>query len=319
MPFPAPASTFPTKDEMADYLETYAARFELPVRTGARVSRVSRDGGGYLVETGDRRFEAEHVVVAMANYQRPRVPPFASELDPDVVQLHSSEYRNPAQLRDGGVLIVGAGNSGAEIAKELSGTHRTWLSGRSTGEVPFRIDGLAARLFLYRLLVRVIFHRLLTVRTPIGRRVRGKTLHAASPLIRVKSAELAELCVERVPRTVAVRDGRPVLADGTALDVANVVWCTGFDPGFSWIDLPVFDDQGDPLHDRGIVGGEPGLYFVGLHFIYAMSSMMVHGVGRDAERIASTVAARIRAGAAARVRRADPRLPAEARVGAASA
>ena len=140
MPFPAAGNAFPTKDEMAAYLESYAAHFHLPVRTGLRVQRVSRNGDRYLIEAGPLRLEADHVVVAMATYQQPRVPAFARELSPDIVQLHSSEYRNPGQLRPGAVLIVGAGNSGAEIARELAATHRTWLSGRDVGHVPFRIS-----------------------------------------------------------------------------------------------------------------------------------------------------------------------------------
>src|SRR5262245_53690367 len=106
MPFPAPAYSFPTKDEMGDYLERYAARFDLPVRTGVKVDRLTREGRFYVITAGERRFEAEHVVVAMANYQVPRVPPFAGELDPGIVQLHSFDYRNPGQLREGPVLIV---------------------------------------------------------------------------------------------------------------------------------------------------------------------------------------------------------------------
>src|SRR5215207_324361 len=133
MPFPAPAHYFPRKDEMADYLEAYAAHFQLPVRTGVAVDSLSKEGDRYIVSAGDLRFEAEHVVVAMANYQRPRVPAFARELDPGIVQLHSSDYRNLSQLREGGVLLVGAGNSGAEIALEVArGGHQTWMSGRHT-------------------------------------------------------------------------------------------------------------------------------------------------------------------------------------------
>ena len=111
MPFPAPALSFPTKDEMADYLEAYARYFALPVRSSVRVDRLFREGDRYVVVAGDRRFEASHVVVAMATYQRPRVPEFALQLDPGIVQLHSSEYTNPSQLKPGGVLIAGAGNS----------------------------------------------------------------------------------------------------------------------------------------------------------------------------------------------------------------
>jgi putative flavoprotein involved in K+ transport len=293
LPFPAPPFSFPTKNEMADYLETYARTFALPVRSGARVDRVSRLGDRFLVVAGDKRFEAEQVVVAMAHYQQPRLPPFAGQLDPRIVQLHSFEYRSPGQLQAGDTLIVGAGNSGAEIALEtIKNGHRTWLAGRDTGHVPFRIDGLAARLLLSRLVLRVVFHRILCIATPIGRTVRPRMLRVAAPLIRIKPRDLTSARVERIPKVTGVRDGQPLLEDGRTLNVANVVWCTGFDPGFSWIDLPVFGANGEPRHEAGIVADEPGLYFVGLHFLYAFSSDMIHGVGRDAARIAEAIAMR---------------------------
>ncbi|MEP6573200.1 MAG: NAD(P)-binding domain-containing protein [Gemmatimonadota bacterium] len=292
MPFPAQADVFPTKDQMGDYLEAYAERFALPVQTGIKVDRVSKAGGRLIVEAGDERFEAEHVVVAMASYQKRRLPAFASELDPDVRQLHSQDYRNPAQLREGGVLVVGAGNSGSEIALEVARAgHATWMSGRDTGHVPFRIGGFAARNILVPVLFRLVFHRLLTVDTPIGRKARPKIISRGGPLIRVKPKDLAEAGVERVGRTTGVKNGQPVLADGRVLNVTNVIWCTGYHPGFSWIDLPVFDETGEPAHHRGLVATEPRLSFVGLHFLYAMSSSMIHGVGRDAERIANAIAA----------------------------
>jgi putative flavoprotein involved in K+ transport len=278
---------------MADYLETYARTFALPVRSGVRVDRVSRArDGGFLVVAGDQRFHAENVVVAMAHYQRPRVPAFAAKLAAQVVQLHSLQYHNPSQLAPGNTLIVGVGNSGAEIAAETAALHKTWLAGPDTGHVPFRIDGLAARLALSRLLLRLVFHRILSIATPIGRKARPKMLHRAAPLIRLKSKDLADAGVIRVPRVVDVRNGQPVLEDGRVLEVANVVWCTGFNPGFSWLDLPVFGADGEPRHTAGIVEEEPGLFFVGLHFLYAFSSDMIHGVGRDAARIAGVVAAR---------------------------
>ena len=304
LPFPADADSFPTKDAMGDYLEAYARRFALPVRCGVRVERVSRLGERFLVVARDQRFEADNVVVAMANYQRPRVPAFANELDPRIVQLHSFDYRNPAQFQEGAVLVVGAGNSGAEIALDAARAHDTCVAGRDTGHVPFRIDGLAARLLLVRLVLRVVFHRILTVATPMGRKVRAKVLHEGGVLVRTKPRDLTAAGITRVPRVAGVRNGSPLLEDGRVLDVANVVWCTGFHPGFSWIDLPVFGPDGEPQHDRGVVSSEPGLYFVGLHFLFAMSSVMIHGVGRDAERIADRISATRRE--ADHARRPDP-------------
>jgi putative flavoprotein involved in K+ transport len=294
MPFPTPPDYFPTKDEMANYLEAYAARFGLPVRPASRVDRLWREDGRFVVRAGGRELEAPQVVVAMADFQRPRVPAFGAELRGDIVQLHSAEYRNPSQLRDGAVLLVGAGNSGAEIAMELARDHEVWMSGRDTGHVPFRIEGLAGRLLLVRLVLKGLYHRVLTVRTPMGRKVRPTLIAQGGPLIRVKPRDLEAAGVARVPRTVGTEGGRPRLEDGRVLDVTNVVWCTGFHPGFSWIDLPILDERGAPRHEAGRVRGEPGLYFVGLHFLYALSSAMIHGVGRDAARIVETVAARAR-------------------------
>ena len=301
LPFPAPAFSFPTKDEMADYLEAYAKHFNLPVRTGVRVDRLWRDNGRYIVEAGDLRVEADHVVVAMATYQAPRIPDFASELDPGIAQLHSSTYKNVGQLRPGDVLIVGAGNSGADIAIDVARSHRTWISGRHPGNVPFHIESRISR-FILPILFRVVFHRILTVATPMGRRARPSIISKGGPLIRVKPADLAAAGVERTPRVTGVRDGKPLLADGRVLDVTNVIWCTGFHPGLSWVDLPqsVYGADGEPVHDRGVVPGEPGFYFVGLHFLYSFSSTMIHGVARDAERIADTIRARVQAGTAGR-------------------
>jgi putative flavoprotein involved in K+ transport len=295
MPFPGSPDDFPTKDEMGDYLEAYVARFGLPVRTATRVERLSRENERYVVRAGGRELEAPQVVVAMANYQRPKVPGFASELRDDIVQLHSADYRNPSQLREGGVLLVGAGNSGSEIAMELVRDHPVFMSGRDTGHIPFRIEGPAGRLILVRLVLKGLFHRVLTVATPVGRKVRPTVVGRGGPLIRVKPRDLAAAGVTRVPRTAGVERGWPRLEDGRVLDVTNVVWCTGFHPGFSWVDLPVFDGRGEPRHESGVVPESPGLYFVGLHFLHALSSAMIHGVGRDAARIADAVAARSRA------------------------
>ncbi|HEV7704303.1 MAG TPA: NAD(P)-binding domain-containing protein [Gemmatimonadaceae bacterium] len=293
MPFPAPKNSFPTKDEMGDYLEAYAKHFRLPVRTGSRVDRVWREDARYMVSAGDQLYEADNVVIAMASYQRARVPSFAWELSPEITQVHSLDYKNLGQLKPGAVLIVGAGNSGAELAVEAARAGRTtYVSGRVTGDIPFRIEGVAARLGLATFVFRFVFHRILTVDTPMGRRMRRKMLSTGTPLIRTREGDLARAGVTRVPRVEGVRNGKPLLANGRTLDVSNVVWCTGFDLGLSFIDLPIFDAEGEPRYERGIVTEQPGLFFVGQHFQYAMSSMMIHGVGRDAERIAKAIALR---------------------------
>ena len=214
MPCPAGKYEFITKDEMADYLEQYAAHFQLPVRNGIRVDHLSKEDGRFTVTAGERRYTADQVVVAMGGCQSPRVPSFATELSRDIVQLHSIEYRSPAQLREGGVLIVGAGNSGAEIAREVAHQHPTWLSGRDVGQLPFRVNSFPGRHLMVPLVLRGLFHRVLTVRTPMGRRMRHKVLTESGPLIRVKRKELHDLGVQAVGRTTGTRDGMPLLADG---------------------------------------------------------------------------------------------------------
>jgi putative flavoprotein involved in K+ transport len=294
MRFPAPGGTFPTKDAMGDFLEGYAKRFELPVRSQARVSGLSKKAGRFVVETADARFEADNVVIAMSNYQQPRTPPFAKELDGGIRQLHSIDYKRPSQLADCDVLIVGAGNSAAEIAMELAHTHTTWMAGTEVGAVPFRIETPVARTLLIRM-VRFVGHHVLTVRTPMGRKARPSFLKKAAPLIRVKPKDLTAAGIQRVGRVAGVKGGRPLLDDGRVLDVANVIWCTGYNPGFSWIDLPVFGEDGEPMHSRGIAD-EPGLYFVGLRMLYAATSDTVTGMRRDARRVARHIVGRARTG-----------------------
>jgi putative flavoprotein involved in K+ transport len=288
--FPAPAWSFPTKDEMGDYLEAYATRFDLPVRTRTIVDELTREGDTYVVTTAGRRFEADCVVVASGAHRVPKVPAFAHQLDPSIVQMHSSEYRNPSQLREGSVLLVGVGNSGAEIAHEVARTHSVWLSGKPSGQIPVRHGSLRFRLFLP--VIRFIGTHVLTMRTPIGRKVGPQFAHRATPLIRAKLKDLSAAGVEQVSKVASVRDGRPLLEDGRALDASNVIWCTGFRPEYSWIDLPVFGGDGLPMHRRGVVESEPGLYFAGLVFQYAATSDVLPGVGRDAQYIAKQIASR---------------------------
>jgi putative flavoprotein involved in K+ transport len=290
-PMPLDRWAYPTKDEMADYLEAYARRFELPVITGAGVDSLRREGDRYVIRSGAHHFLADNVVVASGTFQEPIVPEFASELDPAIRQMHSSDYRNPTQLLDGPVLVVGCSHSGADIALEVARTHPTVLSGKAHGQVPFDIEGRAAR-FIFPVLF-FLWTRVLTMRTPIGRKLRPKIRSGGGPLLRVKRHHLDAAGVERTDARVAgVRDGRPLLDDGRVLDVANVVWCTGFGKDVSWIDIPVTGEDGWPEQERGVVESSPGLYFVGLPFLYAFASMLVGGVGRDAAVVADHIAAR---------------------------
>ena len=283
-----PNWSFPTKDEQADYLEAYAAHFELPVRTGLRVERLEKADGRFVVSAGHETYEAENVIVATGAHNIPKTPAFAAELDPRIVQLHSSAYRNPAQLQEGDVLVVGAGNSGAELALELSRSHRVLLSGPRVAEIPVKHGTFPARLGFR--VFRFLGHRVLKKSNVLGRKLGAKLILEADPLIRTRSKELDAAGVERVPRVTEVQDGRPVLEDGRRPDVANVVWCTGFRTDFGWIDLPVFDEAGEPNHVRGVVESEPGLYFLGLVFLFSLSSDVLPGAGRDAAYVARHIA-----------------------------
>ncbi len=291
MPFPGDRLSFPTKDEQADYLEAYAKRFALPVRTGIRVERVRRDGDRFLVDAGSRRWRADSVVLATGAEQLPVVPALADRIGGSIRQMHSSDYRNPGQLRPGSVLVVGVGNSGAEIALELSAHGPVLLAGEPVGELPFRHGRNAARFALP--LVRFAGTRVLTLATPIGRKAAAR--FSGPPLIRTRLRDLTAAGVTRVPRVTDVVDGRPTTADGRALDVANVVWCTGYREDFGILDLPGVPTR-RPDQARGVVSAVPGLYMLGQEFLFAAASATLPGVRRDAKHLASRIASRERRG-----------------------
>jgi len=285
MPFPARSTAYPTKDEMADYLEAYAARFELPLRSGTPVDTLAKENGRYVAAAGDQRFEADNVVIATGVFQKPHLPGFAGELDPGIRQLHSNDYRNLSQLQPGPVLVVGASHSGADIAFEAASEHEVILSGKDTGQLPVSVETRRGRM-LFRGLFFAGTH-IITADTPIGRKAGPHLRHGGAPLLRYRRSDLRKAGVERVlARTVGVTDGQPVLDDGRVLDVANVVWCTGFRPDYSWIRLPYeLGEDGYPVQYRGVVSSSPGLYFVGLPFLHSFASMLIGGAGRDAERV----------------------------------
>ena len=285
--WPMQLSSFPTHNEMADYLEAYAKRFDLPVRSGVRATRVSRSGSGFSVETSHGVLQCDRVVIATGGYSRPVVPPFATEVAPEIRQLHSSAYKNPSQL-EGTVLVVGAGNSGAEIALEaVRSGHQAWLSGRHPGQVPFRIETRKAKLLVP--IVMFAFRRVLNLDTPLGRKVHREAIEHGTPLVRTKQSDLEAAGVQRVGRLAGVRDGLPITEDDQVLEPQTVVWCTGYRPDYSWIDLPVADDAGHPITERG-VSPEIGLYFIGVEFQYAAASSTIQGLDQDARYLMRAMA-----------------------------
>jgi putative flavoprotein involved in K+ transport len=293
LPFPAARWHCPGKDEVGDYLERYALQFGLPVRTSTRVERLeARPAGGYLATVGEAEISCDNVVVATGTFGRtPSVPAFAAGLDPSIRQLHSSQYRRPAQLRPGPVLVVGASHSGLDIAYELAGTRPVILCGPDRGNIPFRPESRRARVLMP--VAVFAFRHVLTRRTPVGRKEMTEVRLHGGPAFRVKQDDLDRRGVARnEARVTGVAGGRLRLGDGTVPDVTNVVWCTGFKQVFDWIGLPVFDEHGWPREYRGVVEAAPGLYFCGLSFQYAFSSMIFPGVSRDADYVARQIVAR---------------------------
>ncbi len=298
MPFPAKRFAYPSGREMGDYLESYARAWKLPVRTGIHVDRLRRrDDGrdGFVIEAGDQRFEADQVIVATGAFQKPHVPDFAGELDPGIRQLHSSAYRSPSQLHDGPVLVVGASHSGADIALEAAAAgHRTVLAGHILAQLPVPLESRRGQTIMP--IMFLLAKYLLTIRTPIGRKMAPQIRMGGGPLLRVRRPDLDRAGVERSEARVSgVSGGKPVLGDGRAIDVANVVWCTGFRPDFRWIEMPIVDADGWPVQTRGVVDSVPGLYFLGLLFQYSFTSMLVSGAGRDAAFVVRRLAQRARA------------------------
>jgi putative flavoprotein involved in K+ transport len=306
MPFPKFAARYPTKDEMADYLESYAAHFRLPIRFNTKVNELTRDGDTYLISTNRLILKAAQVIVATGAYFNPHVPSYASYLDPSINQFHSFDYRNKSQLQDGAVLVVGAGNSGVEIALDLAPKHPVWLSGRDTGTIPVKSGDLRYELgvVLFKSIMQC-----LTVDTLPGRWIvrRAKEFTGGHPVVGVTPEDLLRAGIRRVPRVTGVSGGKPLLEDGRTLDVVNIIWSTGFLRDYPWIKLPVFDANGDPIHRRGVVQEEPGLYFVGLPYQSTLLSGLVAGAGTDAKYIAKQLALRSKNRNAIRRRKSEVR------------
>lgn len=277
LPFPGDPERYPTKDEVADYLEAYAQRFALPVHLNMPVTQVRPVDGGFEVQTPHGLQLTRTVVVASGPFQTPHIPRFASHLAPQVVQMHSSAYRNPAQVPPGHVVVVGGGNSGSQIAVELARTHQVSVS---LGHAPFTLP--------QRVLGRDIFdvlERLKLLNVSSASRL-GQFLRARDPVIGTSLRTQARAGRVRLLRRVVKAEGRQLYTDrGEAHPVDAIVWATGFRPDSAWLPAEVTDSQGRPQHIEG-VSPLPGLVFLGLSWQRSRASALLGGVGDDAAGLA---------------------------------
>lgn len=295
--FPGDGWGFPGKDEVAAVLQTYAERYELPVLTGSPVRHVTSSEDGFTIATPTQLYRTRTLIVATGPFgQLPNVPEVAELLAPNILQLHSSQYRRPGQVPEGPVLVVGGGHSGCDIALELAHAgFPTTLAGRDLGQIPIAWDSP----LLHVVMRMVMFQHVHLLRrgTRSGRLMRQQILHHhGAPRLRVQARDLDDAGVMRTEaRVTGARNGVPELADGTVVPAATVVWATGYRHDYSWLHLPVTDQEGWPREYRGISTEVEGLFFCGLAFQTSLGSMNFFGVGRDADYVARKVAARVRA------------------------
>ena len=278
--FPGEADGYPTRDEVIAYLDDYAEALALPVQLRSAVRSLKKKGDTFELVLDDRTVEAEQVVVATGPFQRPRLPQFAGDLAPDVVQMHSADYRVPEDIPQGTVLVVGGGNTGYQIARELATTHKVFLA-VGTRQTPLP----------QRLLGRDIFWWLVTTRlfsTTVDSRI-GKKLSGRDTLLGSSPRTLKREGVEMRPRATGASDSIVTFADGSELSVDAVIWATGFKFDHSWIEPVVEDENGVIQHRRGVTAVE-GLYFLGLPWQHTRGSALLGWVKDDAEYIAEHIA-----------------------------
>jgi putative flavoprotein involved in K+ transport len=283
MPFPGPKGSFPDKNQMADYLKSYAMKFALPIQCNVKVNHLAFINNHYEIDSSEGMVFANRVVIATGTNPSPYIPALASNLAPKIFQIHSSQYINPESIPAGDVLVVGAGTSGVEIALEISKTHTTYISGKPTFHIPDKILRYAGELYWW------LISNILTLRTPIGKKARKSIIGGGAPLIRVSSEELDIKGIKRLPRLTGVKNSLPQFEDENVLAVSSIIWATGYKPNFSWINMDISDETGWPKTRRGVSVSHEGLYFNGMPFQFGLTSGLVGGVGRDAEYISKQI------------------------------
>lgn len=280
MDFPAAADTYPTKDQAADYLVEYATRFQLPVLLSTTATGLEQLTDRFAVHTNQGTLRARQVVVATGPFQKPVVPALSAGLGPHVSQLHSAEYRNPSQLNPGPVLVVGAGNSGLQIAHELADRHRVILAvGAQPLQLPQRI--LDKDLFWWLTKLGILTK---TADSLLARRMRAR----GDLIIGSSLTALRRRGVALGSRVASASGAEVLLADGTRTTPATVIWATGFRSDYSWIDVPGVLTAGQPVHQRGVTPAD-GLYFLGLPWQHTRGSALLGFVKHDAAWIAEQI------------------------------
>ena len=288
-PFPGDQKAFPTKDEAADFLRSYKEKFKLSVVYNARVMMVKKSKIGFQITLKDRVLESENLVIATGNYAIPKIPAFAHELNKSIRQIHSSCYKSPYDLPEGNILVVGAGTSGFQIAMDLlHEKRRIFISGKPTAQIPDFILKHFGRQFVW------VNKHILNTSTPMGRKFQALIMKGGgAPLINISPESVQSAGVKILPRLKGAQDGWPIMENGERIEPSAIVWCTGFHPDYSWMDLPgAIAANGYPASHRGISLKYSGLYFVGSQFQYSLTSTWLGGVGRDAEYVVNHLSAK---------------------------
>lgn len=276
---------FPTKDEVADYLEYYVQFFKLPIRMNTNITRIIKEGSLFRLFSEHESFTARNIIIATGSYQYPNIPSFSKEIDKDIMQVHSSQYKNQSQLNSGSVLVVGGGNSGSQIALDLSHTRETYLSiSHDIQYLPLTIARRSIFWWLDKLGILKADNK-----SSIGRKLqrKGDLLFGDELKKSIKTNK-----VKIKPRAIDVREKNEILfQDMTNLKVNNIIWATGFIQDFNWIDIPgLLNSYGTINHIRGITNIK-GLYFLGLPWQHRRGSSLLLGVGDDAEYLYQNILA----------------------------